>query len=179
MKSLSLILLLSLCILGCQDRTKNATEKLQKKGKVTTYYLIRHAEKKEGNDPELTEKGKARAQRWAEYFKNDSIDVVYSTDTKRTLATAIPTAEEFGLNVLKYEPSKVYDDAFKKQTYGKGVLIVGHTTNIPDLANKILGKEKFGDLSMSQFGRLYVIKIEDGKAQGAAKTLNNLGNGLH
>ena len=56
---------------------------------LSTYYLIRHAEKQIVNNPnpELTDKGILRAGNWAVIFKDIKFDAVYSTDYLRTIAT--------------------------------------------------------------------------------------------
>ncbi|PSR09222.1 MAG: phosphoglycerate mutase, partial [Candidatus Arcticimaribacter sp.] len=59
---------------------------------VTTYYLVRHAEKdrsdKTNSNPELTDLGHQRALRWSSVFDNVTFDAVYSTNYLRTIATA-------------------------------------------------------------------------------------------
>ena len=63
----------------------------------TSIYLIRHAEKirtdKNEKDPLLNKTGLLRAQKWSEIFEKIEINKILSTDTKRTISTAIPTSE--------------------------------------------------------------------------------------
>ena len=68
---------------------------------ITTIYLIRHCEKETSSqDPELSEKGIARTQKWADFFEDLPIDLFYSTNTKRTATTCSMIADsqkkEFG-----------------------------------------------------------------------------------
>ena len=148
--------------------------KTHQDNRTTTYYIIRHAEKETGNDPKLTPRGRERAIFWASYFEKEKLDTVYSTDTTRTLQTASPTADNLGLAIKLYKPDKQSSKFLKKESEGKKVLIVGHTTNIPRLANALMGKKMFGRLSLSQFGQLYIITVLSGNAQGEMKTLNGL-----
>ena len=76
---------------------------------VTQIYLIRHAEKvKDGSsDPVLTEKGENRAIHWAEVFKFEAFDAIYSTQTKRTIATAALTAKQSDLEIIYYNAKTV------------------------------------------------------------------------
>ncbi len=78
---------------------------------ISTYYLIRHAEKDRSDtankNPGLTEKGKERAQSWNEIFTKFDIEAVYSTNYNRTLNTAKPTAETNNLTVTTYHPFKI------------------------------------------------------------------------
>ena len=63
---------------------------------TTTIYLIRHAEKADDSaDPELSEAGNLRANKWADYFKEKQISIFYTTANKRsvyTIMTATVTA---------------------------------------------------------------------------------------
>lgn len=175
MRHLYVFTLLILSLYGCKNnKAEKNTQILSTTDVVTTYYLIRHAEKQDGKDPALTEKGEQRAQFWAQHFSKDSLDAVYSTDTKRTMETARPTAEEFNLHVQKYDPSKMYDASFKKETAGKKVLIVGHSNTVPELANEIMGKKEYDDIPMTEFGRLYTIRIKNGEAKVDIATFNDI-----
>ena len=96
---------------------------------ITTYYFIRHAEKlridKTDRNPNLNDDGLKRAEAWKEVFSTISFDAVYSTDYSRTKLTAKPTADSKNLPLLLYNPSDMYSDAFKNNTKGKTVLVVG------------------------------------------------------
>ena len=62
------------------------------------FFLIRHAEKDrtnpENKNPNLNEKGKLRALKWAEVFKDLEFDKIYSTDYYRTLETVKPISKK-------------------------------------------------------------------------------------
>jgi broad specificity phosphatase PhoE len=61
---------------------------------TTTIYLIRHAEKaNDSKDPELSAAGTARAQNWAQYFKDKPVDHFFVTQYKRTSLTVSPIAQ--------------------------------------------------------------------------------------
>lgn len=63
---------------------------------TTTYYFIRHAEKDKSDssnkNPDLTEKGIQRAEKWSNVFENIKLDFIFSTKYNRTIQTAQPTA---------------------------------------------------------------------------------------
>ena len=84
---------------------------------VTTYYLVRHAEKdrsdKTNSNPELTEQGKQRAAKWSSVFGDVAFDAVYSTNYLRTIATAKPTATAQGLEIQFYNPRELYSKDFQ------------------------------------------------------------------
>ena len=58
---------------------------------LTTYYLIRHAEKERidpsNRDPHLTAVGQERSENWQKIFKEVSFDMIYSTPYHRTRET--------------------------------------------------------------------------------------------
>jgi len=130
---------------------------------TTTYYFIRHAEKirtdKTNKNPELTAKGHARAQNWNTVFKNVNFDVIYSTNYKRTIQTAEPTANNKDLTIEFYSPSQLYNPEFKEKTIGKTVLIVGHSNTTPLFVNDILGEEKYKQIDDSNNANLYIVTI--------------------
>ncbi|WP_031425705.1 SixA phosphatase family protein [Flavimarina sp. Hel_I_48] len=164
-----ILLLLVLTTLSCENSEKQ---------KSTTYYFIRHAEKERGpnvgSDPLLTEKGMERAKFWANYFEDKNIDAVYSTDTKRTRATAKPTTEKFNLTTLTYDAQDMYNASFKEKTMGKTVLIVGHSNTTPQFVNKILGKEQYEAIDDSEFGIVFKVTLdEEGNSNVEKKTINS------
>ncbi|MFD0762259.1 phosphoglycerate mutase family protein [Lutibacter aestuarii] len=136
------------------------------KDQTTTYYLIRHAEKdrtnKTNTNPNLTEIGLQRAQNWAKVFKNVTFDFIYTTNYKRTIQTAQPTALSANLEILFYNPRDLYNEEFKEKTTGKTVLIVGHSNTTPQFANKILGIQKYSDIDDTNNANLYIITLTNG-----------------
>ncbi|WP_158837726.1 SixA phosphatase family protein [Polaribacter sp. L3A8] len=134
---------------------------------TTTYYLIRHAEKdrtdKTNRNPDLNKNGQERAKKWANHFKNVQFDAIYSTNYNRTLQTATPTAESKNLEIIKYNPSKMYDSIFQQETKGKTVLVVGHSNTTPAFVNKILGEKKYKDMDDDNNASLYIVTITGDK----------------
>ena len=59
--------------------------------RITTYYLVRHAEKDRSNpedkNPNLTAEGLQRAERWNTVLSNIRFDAVYTTNYNRTQQT--------------------------------------------------------------------------------------------
>lgn len=144
---------------------------------VTTYYFIRHAEKDRSNpedkDPALTEEGKERAEKWVEVFRDIPLDLVYSSDYKRTRQTSAPVAEDHNLEVEIYDPGNVYDDDFKDRTEGKTVLVVGHSNTNPHFVNKIIGEEKYENIPDDENGSLFiVIQLPNGKTTSKVLYIN-------
>ncbi len=130
---------------------------------VTTYYLIRHAEKERADpssrDPHLTGVGQERAENWKKVFMAVPFDIVYSTSYHRTRETALPTAVAKKLTVEVYDARDLYNTSFKEKTKGKTVLVVGHSNTTPALANKILGREKYPQIDDHTNGNLYILQV--------------------
>ncbi len=144
---------------SCKTEKKEETNTFKE---TTIYYLIRHAEKDRstsGQDPILTEKGLERSVNWAKVFRSKKLDQIYSTDYKRTQQTALPTATEKNLEIQSYNPDKLYDEDFNRETKGKTVLIVGHSNTTPAFVNAIIGKQKYGDINDSDNGKLYKVSL--------------------
>ena len=152
MKKIALLVLLTF---GLQ-RVSAQTE-------TTTYYLIRHTDKvvtdKKDRDPDLTKKGYARAENWAKVLSDVKFDFVYSTNYKRTIETAKPTAKANNLEIKLYDPRKIFDEEFQKNTKGKTVLVVGHSNTTPFFANKILGENKYSEIDESNYTNLYIVTV--------------------
>ncbi|WP_295179632.1 histidine phosphatase family protein [uncultured Christiangramia sp.] len=130
---------------------------------TTTYYFIRHAEKDRSNksekDPNLTAEGLKRAQIWAEVLKDIPLDMVLSTNYKRTLQTGAPIAGSKQLSMENYNAGNGYDDEFRKRTSGKRVLVVGHSNTTPQFVNEILGEEKYADIDDTENGALFIVQV--------------------
>ena len=128
--------------------------------KTTQYYFIRHAEKADSSkNPDLSEKGLERAQEWKALFSEINFDAVYSTDFNRTIQTIKPISVKQNKNFSLYNPKTIDIEAFKKETFGKTILIVGHSNTIPNMVNQIIKENKYSDIAENQFGNLYIVTI--------------------
>ncbi|MCF6167042.1 histidine phosphatase family protein [Lutibacter sp.] len=138
----------------------------EEKNEITTYYLIRHAEKdrtdNSNKDPNLTEIGQNRAKNWSIVFESIPFDIIYSTNYNRTIQTAEPTANSKNLEIKYYNPRELYDEKFKFKTTGKTVLVVGHSNTTPQFVNKIIGEEKYADIDDLNNSNLYIVTIING-----------------
>lgn len=135
----------------------------QNSEEMTVYYFIRHAEKDVSDpanrDPELTDEGKARVERWQEVFKEVPFDLVYSSNYKRTIETAKPIAEDHNLEVGFYNTEKLNDEDFQENTKGKTVLVVGHSNLNPEFVNYIIEEEKYEDIPETESGSLFIVTV--------------------
>lgn len=161
--SLLLVLFISVLSFSCKEEDKAPTET---NTEVSTFYFIRHAEKdrsdKTNKNPELTDVGLKRAQKWSTVFNNISFNAVYSTDYNRTQQTAKPTADKNNLEITSYDPRNIDGNAFKENNLGKTVLVVGHSNTTPAFVNAVISKNKYGDINDSNNANLYIVTIING-----------------
>ena len=66
----------------------------------STIFIVRHAEKATsgGDNPDLSEAGRARAETLASMLKDAGVSAIYVTEFKRTQQTADPLAKMLHLN---------------------------------------------------------------------------------
>lgn len=169
------IILLTSLILGFAKPSEEM--KMEQEDQITTYYLIRHAEKDRSQpgdrDPKLTSEGMERARKWAAVLKDIPLDAVYSTDYSRTRQTAQPLAELNDLEIQIYSTRELYDPEFKEATRGKKVLVVGHSNTTPQFVNAIIGKRQYEDIDDSENGALFIVQVQpDGSSTSQVLYIN-------
>ena len=144
----------------------------------TTIILSRHAEKQKGDNPELTDEGKKRAKTLKELAHVYDFAGVYSSDTKRTVGTAKPLAEEVNLKVnTTFAPDNfkgMTDDIVAKYA-GKTVLVVGHSNTIPGFLNYLTGSKIYKDFDDNDFSNLFVVQY-DGPGKAIVQRFNQRAN---
>lgn len=138
----------------------------------TTIYVVRHAEKATGIDPEtmqtikdppLTLEGQERALALKQMLSGKNVKHIFSTNTLRTISTAKPLKELFldvPLQLYSSKPDSM--DFFIQQlkSIKKGnTLVVGHSNTVDDIANKLCGSAVVpGDLKDNEYDNLFIIK---------------------
>ncbi|MHA7101035.1 SixA phosphatase family protein [Roseivirga pacifica] len=131
---------------------------------LTTFILVRHAEKgtDDARNPNLSEIGKARAEKLKVVLASTEIAAIYSTPYKRTEQTVAPIATSLGLKVQPYDPSNmdIVVDVLKAHK-GKTVLVSGHSNTTPIVANFLLGVEKFGWLKEDEYDKIFIVTVSD------------------
>lgn len=162
--------------MGFANCSGDKDKEINKEPIISTFYLIRHAEKDRSDstniDPELTQQGLDRAIRWAEIFDKVSINAIYSTNYERTQMTAAPIAIKKNLDVQTYDPKNLDVEAFLMDNEGFNVLIVGHSNTTPDFANKLLKMEKYEAMDDADNGSLFIVRVVDGKASDIRLNIN-------
>ena len=134
--------------------------------RVTTYYIVRHAEKESStvtmtSDVPLSAAGKERAIELKNALKNAHIRYIFSTNYNRTISTAEPTRQYFNANITIYNTTdslKQFVERLRKINDGN-CLIVGHSNTVDDIVNQLVGKNVVpGDLSDAEYGDLFIVE---------------------
>ena len=168
MMNCSLFFPLLLVFLFACGPSGGETDGAETQDAVSTFILVRHAEKGDGDDPDLTPEGAARAERLRDRLAQEHVTKIYSTDTRRTRQTAAPTAEEAGLEVMVYSPDDLdgFARSLKQQSSGETVLIVGHSNTTPALANLLSETGQLTAFDDSDYGNLLIVSVpQTGKAR--------------
>ena len=165
MKVIKFVLFILLAVsVSCKEEP--AKDMPQEEISVSTFYLIRHAEKirsnPEDSDPELSQKGLGRAMHWAEILDQVDLDAIYSTNFNRTSMTAAPTSVKKNIDVQYYDPRIIDIAQFKADNLNKNVLIVGHSNTTPEFVNLLIGEDKYTDIDDSENGTLFIVQIVNG-----------------
>jgi phosphohistidine phosphatase SixA/dienelactone hydrolase len=128
---------------------------------VTTIWIVRHAEKEaSGDDPGLTEAGRARAQALARMLRSVSIDGIWATHYRRTQNTVAPIASARSLTPRIVDGSAVRALAAElRQERGKTLLVAGHSNTVPPLLRE-LGVANPPAIGDDQYDDLFVVTLD-------------------
>lgn len=124
-------------------------------------YIVRHAEKLAGDDPPLSPPGVERAHALAGALSGAGITRIFSTDTRRTRATAAPLAHALGITPEIYSASAADALAAEIAASRQTVLIVGHSNTIAQMAAAFGVDPGTPVDEATEYDRLYVITLND------------------
>ena len=103
-------------------------------------------------------------ERLAALLKDAGIQAVFSTDYRRTLDTAKPTAEAISKRIEIYDGDDLAAFARTLRARGDRALVVGHSDTTPELVS-LLGGESGPPIDSDEFDRIYLLTLfGDGKA---------------
>jgi phosphohistidine phosphatase SixA len=141
--------------------------------KVTTVFLIRHAEKADAprEDPPLDEKGKLRAQELARMLAGSGVKAIYTSQFLRTKQTGEPLAKQLGLTITplalqmsQSNPREVSEQSIAEITgkiyerAGDAALVIGHSNTIPEVIRK-LGGDVVPKIDEKNFNDIFVVTV--------------------
>lgn len=179
---LCLFAALCVCAVRTSDVAGQSPRPADGETKVTTVFLVRHAEKASdpGQDPPLSEAGRQRAEALARLLQNAGVKGIYTSQFMRTQQTAEPLAKRLGvtatpvpLAVKPSNPREVSEESIRELTKkvethaGGAVLIVGHSNSVPEVI-RMLGGDTIPKIDESKFDDLFVVTVYAG---GRAKVV--------
>lgn len=145
--------LITLSLLACAPPSEDAASEQH-------IYLVRHAEKVlDVKDPLLTPAGQARAVILKDRLADIDVTAVYSSDYRRTLATAQPLAQDKSLTIVKYDPRDLPGLAARLKEDCAICVVVGHSNTTPQLAAELGGESGADIVEATEYDRLYHIVI--------------------
>lgn len=145
----------------------------QEEFKVTTVFLIRHAEKADAprEEPPLNEKGNQRAQELARMLAGSGVKAIYTSQYLRTKQTGEPLAKQLGLTITpiplqmsQSNPREVSEQSIAEITNkiyeraGDAALVIGHSNTIPAVIKK-LGGDAVPKIDESKFDDLFIVTV--------------------
>jgi phosphohistidine phosphatase SixA len=156
----------ALVVLACASVATPAPAPVGGQHGETIVYLVRHAEKMTDDpvNPSLSPMGFVRADSLASQLRDAGIDVVITTQFKRTIQTASPFAKRRGITpeivpvsgtAAEHVDSVV---AAVHRHLGSRILIVGHSNTIGRIAER-LGAPHIGDLCDNEYSDLIILSI--------------------
>ena len=126
------------------------------------WYVVRHFEKLEGEDPGLSLQGRASAERLADLLAADPPDAIWVSTTRRARESAAPLAARLGLTPREYDPRDTPALIAALAGESGSVLIVGHSNTVPDIVAG-LGGARPADLSEADYGDVWIVSRADGR----------------
>ena len=134
---------------------------------ATVVLLVRHAEKaaQPPDDPPLTQDGRRRAEALAGVVKDAHPTTIITTQLRRTVETAKPSAAATGVTpeVVPVSAANTQQNAAEvaaavRKHAGETVLVVGHGNTVP-LIIAALGGPKLPDIREPVYDELFVLVL--------------------
>jgi broad specificity phosphatase PhoE len=156
------IVLAFLCSGGCIAQQAGPISK------HTKIYIVRHAEKQNGDDPLLTDEGNKRAGDLMRVLKGKVISRIYVSEFKRTQHTADSLHLQLGIDTVQCFADtnclSLFASITKNKDWGKQILIITHS----NIIQKIIYKLGFTDfpqqnIPAAEFDNLYVVSYKNKK----------------
>lgn len=130
-----------------------------------TAWLVRHAEKAGGPDPQLSDQGRDRAGHLADLLSSAGVETVWTSDYRRTRQTAAPLVARLALPLAVYDARRLDELADALRAAGETVVVVGHSNTTPQLV-RLLGGVAV-DMEEWRYDRVYQLRIG---ADGSVET---------
>jgi broad specificity phosphatase PhoE len=141
-------LLLMFALGACETTTTTTTPR------GPSFYVMRHLQKAQGEDPPLSEEGRANARRLIGLFAADPPSAIYVSTTRRARETAEPLAAKLHVRLRRYDPADTAGLVARVMAEKGPVLVVGHSNTVPEIVER-LGGERPAPLAETDFGDVW------------------------
>lgn len=128
-----------------------------------SWYVVRHLQKAEGQDPGLSAEGARNAERLASRFGDDRPAAIYVSTTRRARETAAPLAARLGLTLKEYDPRDTPGLVARVKAEAGTVVVVGHSNTVPEIVAR-LGGARPADLAETDYGDIFRVR-RDGSVE--------------
>jgi broad specificity phosphatase PhoE len=111
------------------------------------------------SDVPLSDAGYQRAEKLKALLAGKNMVAIYSTQTKRTVSTALPLSELLQVPVQFYshrDTLPAFIERVRKVKKGT-VLIVGHSNTVDDLVNQLMNQSLLQDLPETEYDNLFLV----------------------
>jgi broad specificity phosphatase PhoE len=138
--------------------------------KTITVVIFRHADKElavEGDEtePDISIEGQKRAVRLVKALEKYKPVRLFSTNYPRTIQTVTPLSRIKNLPAEFYEPGNLSELVEKILSSDKQrrIAVVGHNSTAFQLANLLLKSNKYTMPEDSDYGKIWILRIKNGK----------------
>ncbi len=133
---------------------------------VSHIYIVRHAEKASNDpkDPELTSAGIARANALGLQLRDKGISKIYSTNFKRTMATAKPLGDFIHVPVEVYKndtAGRMLNNIVKSR---KNALVVAHSNTTVSMLDSLHVPHVKKVIPDGEYDNLFIVTVKKGAA---------------
>jgi len=150
--------------------------------KPVTVCFVRHAETaastRTGGDPDLSEKGRERADCLARLLSKAGVTHLYASQAMRTRQTLAPLAAALALEVevIGAQEGERQVQAVKSLPPGSVAVVAGHSNTVPSMVAALGGEiadlvesERYGSMfDHDSYDRLILVTLPVGEAQAQA-----------
>lgn len=138
--------------------------------KTITVVIFRHADKElavEGDDsePDISIEGQKRAVRLVKVLEKYKPSRLFSTNYPRTIQTVTPLSRIKNLPTEFYEPGNLSElvEKILSSENQRRIAVVGHNSTTFQLANLLLKNSKYTMPEDSDYGKIWILRIKNGK----------------
>lgn len=136
---------------------------------ISTFYIVRNAERYPGFNGHLTWYGRLRAGDLMRLLKDSGIKKIYVTPYSRTVETADSLIALQKTDTVVYRLDTTANELMhqlkKNKDFGRTLLIVGHRNMIPDIIRALGGQYPADTFPANVFNQVFEIRNDHGKAR--------------